>query len=712
LAQLIIVEGENRGKSFELKRATETLGRGGDNTIVVNDRRVSPNHAEIVRTKTGYEIKNLDRTKAILVNGEVFKQTRLQHGDWVTIADTTFVFSEDTEPQLDRLELQSIDTDDLLRSQIQGRRKQFEDADSVIESLDKSNAVDQRFKLLLRLVNRLSATLDLQRLCDKLAEQLLDAFEADRVVILTMEDERRLKPIATRSRIDPGEEVYQPSRTVIREVLNTKEGVLCTDAVDDARFLSGKSIVDSNVRSFMYVPCVHHSRIVAILQVDSSRERSFKEADLDLLSGIAQFVAVLIENCKVYRKGREHNQQLFHLSRATQRLSSILDRDQILREVGQIVTRLLGCTKAGILLLHEDGRLHLESVQGMTKEVWASIRKENTEIGERFCRRVVEDGRPLLVQDVKELGYEPNARYATRSFLIVPIASKTQTPSGEELTKVLGVITVTDKSETKSMSRTFSGNDQKILDILAGQLAIALKNAELYEKATVDSLTKVYLRRHFEQKLEENLQECQGSGMPLSLLILDIDHFKHTNDTYGHQAGDEVLRAMGTLLKKCVRPQNDTVARYGGEEFTVILPGADFALAQKVAQRILRAAEAERFQIGDGREIQKTVSLGIATVNPGERETMARLIKKADYALYEAKETGRNRFVRWTDELLQKLRRSASARVRKEGETGARDVIGGRDVTGMGDASSDTHPATPAAPPPPPPPLPFAPPPG
>lgn len=668
MAQLIIVEGENRGKSFELKRPTETLGRASDNSIVINDRRVSSNHAEILRTKTGYEIKNLDRTKALLVNGEVFKQTRLQHGDWVTIADTTFVFSEDTEPQLDRLELQSIDTDDLLRSQIQGRRKGFEDAESVIESLDRSNNVDQRLKLLLRLVNRLSATLDLQRLCDKLAEQLCDAFDADRVVVLTMEDERRLKPVATRAKNEAAEETYAPSRTVIREVLNTKEGVLCTDAVDDERFLSGKSLVDSNVRSFMYVPCVHHSRIVAILQVDSSRERSFKEEDLDLLSGIAQFVAVLIENCKVYRKGREYNQQLFHLSRATQRLSSILDRDQILREVGQIVTRLLGCTKAGILLLNEANRLHLESVQGMTKEVWGAIKKETTEIGERFCRKVVEDGRPLLVQDIKELGYEPNPRYATRSFLIVPIASKTQTASGEEVTKVLGVITVSDKSETKSMARTFSGNDQKILDILAGQLAIALKNAELYEKATVDGLTKVYLRRHFEQRLEENLVECAQNAVPLSLLILDIDHFKHTNDTYGHQAGDDVLRTLGTLLKRCVRPQNDTVARYGGEEFTVILPGADGALATKVAQRILRAVETERFAIDDGRELQKTCSLGIATVNPGERETMARLIKKADYALYEAKETGRNRFVRWSDELLQKLRRSASARVRKEGD--------------------------------------------
>ena len=147
---------------------------------------------------------------------------------------------------------------------------------------------------------------------------------------------------------------------------------------------------------------------------------------------------------------------------------------------------------------------------------------------------------------------------------------------------------------------------------------------------------------------------------PLSLLMLDIDHFKHTNDTYGHQAGDVVLRSMGRLLKKCVRPATDTVARYGGEEFSVILPGADGMLATKVAQRIIKAIAAEEFDVGD-LVIRKTLSIGIASVAPGEVETSARLIKKADYALYEAKDTGRNRFVAWSEELLQKLRRNVRA---------------------------------------------------
>ena len=106
----------------------------------------------------GYDIKNLDHSKALLVNGEVFKTTRLQHGDWITIADTTFVFSEDSEPHHADIDVPSIDADELFRSQIQARRKQFEDADSMLESLDRSNSADQRLKTLFRLAHRLSAS--------------------------------------------------------------------------------------------------------------------------------------------------------------------------------------------------------------------------------------------------------------------------------------------------------------------------------------------------------------------------------------------------------------------------------------------------------------------------------------------------------------------------------------------------------------------------
>src|SRR5262245_4873908 len=182
-------------------------------------------HAGIKLGKNGHEIVNHDHTKSLLVNAEVFKQTRLQHGDWITIADTTLVFSEDSEPRKP-VDVQAIDTDDLVRSQIQARRKQFEDADSVIESLDRTSEseADSRLKTLYRLAQKLSMQMELNKLIEKLADECIDQFKADRVtVMLTMdEDGRKVRPIVTRHRgkAEDSESETAVSRTIIKEVFN------------------------------------------------------------------------------------------------------------------------------------------------------------------------------------------------------------------------------------------------------------------------------------------------------------------------------------------------------------------------------------------------------------------------------------------------------------------------------------------------------------
>jgi diguanylate cyclase (GGDEF)-like protein len=673
VAQLIIVEGPNRGKTFELGKK-ETLGRAETCSIILNDRRVSEVHAEIRLKKTGYEIANLDPTKSLLVNGEVFKHTRLQHGDWITIADTTLVFSEDSEPRNAKpLDVQAIDTDDLVRSQIQARRKQFEDADSVIESLDRSNEADSRLRTLYRLAQKLSSQMELNKLLEKLADEMLEIFKADRAtVMLTVdEDGRKVRPLVTRYRggDKDGEHETTVSRTIIKEVFNAKEAILCTDAQEDARFLNGQSIVDQNLRAFICAPFVHQGRITGILQIDSSREHSLSDEDLELASAVAQFAAVLIENSKAYRKRQEYNQTLFHLSRATKRISSFLDRDRILKEVVSLTCRILSCTKVSVVLKHPDtGRLRLESVHGMTKEVWARIK--GTEIGERFCKRVIDEGKPLLVPDVRELGIEPNPRYTTHSTLIVPIIAGDGQDNNQA--EILGAVCVADKN-----SGSFSGTDQKVLDILAAHCAIALKNAELYERATVDVLTKVFVRRYFFQKLEDERKNAEKRETALSLLMLDLDNFGQVNKQYGVQAGDQVLRTVGLTLKKCVRPE-DTVARYGGEEFVVILPGADIDRASMIAERIRAAIEAEPMVVStesdETIELKKTTSLGAVAWTKGESREA--LIKKADTAVRWAKAQGKNRFEVWDEGLAKKLRRlgrpaEAEAKAAESDDVGA-----------------------------------------
>ncbi len=166
---------------------------------------------------------------------------------------------------------------------------------------------------------------------------------------------------------------------------------------------------------------------------------------------------------------------------------------------------------------------------------------------------------------------------------------------------------------------------------------------EYQRYATLDALTGMYNRRWLSETMPRQVQRCVQDGKPVSLLMVDIDHFKKFNDTHGHAAGDFVLHTVAQRLKENVRP-TDLVARYGGEEFTVVLPQADTATALQVAERLRGAIAAEQLVTADGKGLGTvTVSIGIATL-PGAAETAVQaLLERADQALYRAKNAGRNR---------------------------------------------------------------------
>lgn len=164
--------------------------------------------------------------------------------------------------------------------------------------------------------------------------------------------------------------------------------------------------------------------------------------------------------------------------------------------------------------------------------------------------------------------------------------------------------------------------------------------ARLQEQATRDALTGLYNRRYCDETLERELARCQRSGEELSILMIDLDHFKQINDTYGHQAGDEVLRALAHLLNEQVRA-SDVACRYGGEEFLVLLPGAALESALQRAEAWRSALASVPIHFGP-HKIKATLSIGIAAY-PDHACTPQTLMRAADMALYRAKVEGRNR---------------------------------------------------------------------
>ncbi len=163
----------------------------------------------------------------------------------------------------------------------------------------------------------------------------------------------------------------------------------------------------------------------------------------------------------------------------------------------------------------------------------------------------------------------------------------------------------------------------------------------LCELSLKDPLTGLANRRHFKAVQERAIDVVARSGEPALLLMLDIDHFKKVNDTYGHQAGDQVLQAVAKALGKCVRPM-DTVARYGGEEFSVVLPHCHTAYGAMVAERIRHAVEDLSIQISPGLSIRVTISVGGAYAPEWVRSTATLWTERADMQLYKAKSEGRN----------------------------------------------------------------------
>jgi len=163
---------------------------------------------------------------------------------------------------------------------------------------------------------------------------------------------------------------------------------------------------------------------------------------------------------------------------------------------------------------------------------------------------------------------------------------------------------------------------------------------QLREQATRDPLTGLYNRRYLDETLRRELDRAGREGHPLSILMVDVDHFKRLNDTYGHPAGDEVLRTLGRLLQHHAR-SSDIPCRYGGEEFVVVLPDMPLEAARKRAERVRQDFADLRIAFG-GAELVATLSIGVSSY-PGHGNTADELIRAADLALYEAKQSGRNR---------------------------------------------------------------------
>ena len=354
----------------------------------------------------------------------------------------------------------------------------------------------------------------------------------------------------------------------------------------------------------------------------------------DEVGELAETFEVMRKNLRRYQsslKNRiEELQTLYDVGRV---ISSTLDFNELLEIILDIIIKTLKAERGSIMLLDQKaGELRIKAARGLPPEVIANTR---VKLGERVAGYVLETGRPMLIidtdrsQSFKKL---KDGRIVSGSMLSVPLVAKD---------KRLGVLNV-----SKSVAYSFDDKDLELFTALANQAAIAIDNARLYLMAITDELTGLYIRRFFYQRLSEEVKRARRYKHSCTAIMLDIDHFKSFNDTYGHAAGDLVLIQVAKKLVECVRDV-DIVARIGGEEFAIICPEQSSQMSMVPAERIRRTIEAEELDIGKA-VVKIKVSVGVADFPHclgNEHELMA----CADEALYYAKEHGRNRVVMYSD---------------------------------------------------------------
>lgn len=220
-----------------------------------------------------------------------------------------------------------------------------------------------------------------------------------------------------------------------------------------------------------------------------------------------------------------------------------------------------------------------------------------------------------------------------QGFEVLSIMAEPLWSSGD----VIGVLAVTSAEKER-----FSEGDQLVLRLLANCSAPPIERARLRRLAMFDDTTMAFNHRYLNPRIVEEMERAGRSGGEVSLLYMDLDHFKSVNDKFGHAVGDHVLRTFADRVRKAVR-RVDVLIRRGGEEFVLVMPQTNATQAHATGTRIQQTLASEDMEIEGGLRIRQTVSVGVATWD--QRETPEQLERRADQAMYEAKRMGRNRVV-------------------------------------------------------------------
>ncbi len=396
---------------------------------------------------------------------------------------------------------------------------------------------------------------------------------------------------------------------------------------------------ESSVTDFLGVPIIEGESLRGVLCADRNDNRPFGDVEKENLNAAVESILQIISNERIFSQLRRAKFEQGKLLDASESLTRALAQDEVIDAALQAAGRIANYDIAAITTLDEKGRQVVAKAIGED-----TIALEGEVIGDNgSLASSVQKNRHYLpykgVFDPKQQVIFSKKTQKVfgrmRSVLVLPLIA------GEEM---LGTLTLATAAPT-----AYTDNIRTTIQVMINQLGTALQNAmmvkHLEEMATTDGLTSLPNRRIFQEELNRQTAQSTRFNTETSVILCDVDKFKNVNDTFGHPVGDQVLKAFGDILRRNVVRDTDLPARYGGEEFTVICAGTGTSGAVKLAEKIRRDLEGQVFHTDKG-DLRCTTSMGVATL-PIHARSQDDLLKRADAALYAAKEGGRNQVRVW-----------------------------------------------------------------
>ncbi len=314
-----------------------------------------------------------------------------------------------------------------------------------------------------------------------------------------------------------------------------------------------------------------------------------------------------------------------------EKIHGMRDFEQLSQFIVDRIAETLESKRCSLMLIDEDTQsLYMQCSHG-TKD--PSEEQASVKLNAPICGIVAQEREAIIVPNIEydeRFKRANRSKYITRSFMIAPLIFENE---------ILGVLNVADKITSKHNDVPFDNMDLKILTAMAREVSVVIGNLRILKELNIqvktDPLTHIFNFRQFSDSLDHEIKRAIRTKGDLSLIMMDVDHFKSYNDSFGHPEGDALLKGIGKILKSSLRA-SDIVCRYAGDEFVVILPDTKLEGAKEAAEKIVEIVRTYAFK----RKV--TVSLGLAQYEEGM--VNADLVKKADKALYQTKEKGKDGF--------------------------------------------------------------------